>query len=97
MKSQWLTFSKFYLTELLEQIVKGRMKKITKVSMGGGQNTQEPPMFRGRTGKRPLNQSNKGCIGKGITFITGWGSPVEARTDGSIRFLDNNEDDRNLN
>lgn len=54
-------------------------------------------MFRGRTGRRPLNQNNKKCIGKGITFITGCGSPVEARTDGGIRLLDNNADDRNLN
>lgn len=74
------------------------MKKITEVSMVGGQNPQEPPFFQGRTGRRPLNQSNnKECIGKGITFITGWGPPVEARTDGSIRFLDNKENDRNLN
>lgn len=93
MKSQWLIF---HLTELLEQIMKGRMKKITKVSMVGGQNTEEPPMFCGRTGRRPLNQSNKKYIGKGFSFITGWGSG-KARTDSSIRFLHNNEDDRNLN
>lgn len=78
--------------------MKGRMKKISKVSMVGGQNTQEPPMFCGRSGRRPLNQSNKKCIGKvHFLFITGCGSPVAARTDGGIRLLDNNADDRNLN
>lgn len=77
--------------------MKGGMKKITEVSIVGGPHTQELPMFHGRTGRRPFKQSNKDCVGKRITFITGCGSPVEARTDGGIRLLDNNEDDRNLN